>query len=96
MTVFQQRATTAIVFSAVMLTGLFWNQWSFHLLFLIIATGCIWEFLDMTLPNDKNKNVRKIIGASMGLMVFVSHFCYHKDGHAKVTSSVYKKPTALC
>lgn len=66
MTVFQQRATTATVFSAVMLTGLFWNQWSFHLLFLIIATGCIWEFLDMTLPNDNNKNVRKIIGAIAG------------------------------
>ena len=66
MTVFQQRATTAVVFSAVMLTGLFWNAWSFHLLFLIIATGSIWEFLNMTLPNDAHKNLRKIIGASAG------------------------------
>ncbi len=66
MTVFQQRATTAVVFSAVMLTGLFWNAWSFHLLFLIIATGSVWEFLDMTLPNDANKKWRKIIGAATG------------------------------
>jgi phosphatidate cytidylyltransferase len=66
MTVFQQRATTAVVFSAVMLTGLFWNVWSFHLLFLVIATGCVWEFLEMTLPNDVNKNLRKIIGAMAG------------------------------
>jgi phosphatidate cytidylyltransferase len=66
MTVFQQRATTAVVFSAVMLTGLFWNAWTFHLLFLIIATGSIWEFLDMTLPNDAYKNLRKIIGTVAG------------------------------
>ncbi len=47
-----------------MLTGLFLNVWSFHILFLIIATGCVWEFLDMTLPNEANKKLRKIIGAS--------------------------------
>jgi phosphatidate cytidylyltransferase len=63
MTVFQQRATTAIVFAAVMLTGLFLNEWSFHLLFLIIATGCVWEFLDMTLPNEPYKFNRKMIGS---------------------------------
>lgn len=66
MTVFQQRATTATIFSAVMLTGLFWNAWSFHLLFLVIATGSIWEFLALTLPNDGFKFIRKIIGASVG------------------------------
>jgi phosphatidate cytidylyltransferase len=69
MTVFQQRATTAVVFSAVMLTGLFWNAWSFHLLFLIIATGSVWEFLQMTLPNDVHKNLRKIIGTIAGFLV---------------------------
>jgi phosphatidate cytidylyltransferase len=69
MTVFQQRATTAVVFSAVMLTGLFWNAWSFHLLFLIIATGSIWEFLDMTLPNEPYKTARKIIGAAIGFLL---------------------------
>jgi phosphatidate cytidylyltransferase len=68
MTVFQQRATTAIVFAAVMLTGLFWNALSFHLLFLIIATGCVWEFLDMTLPDDANKKTRKTIGTIAGFL----------------------------
>ncbi len=68
MTVFQQRATTALIFAAVMLTGLFFNQWSFHLLFLIIATGCVWEFLDMTLPNETYKYWRKIIGAMAGFI----------------------------
>jgi hypothetical protein len=66
MTVFQQRATTAVVFSAVMLTGLFWNAWSFHLLFLVIAMGSIWEFLELTLPNETYKTMRKIIGVGAG------------------------------
>jgi phosphatidate cytidylyltransferase len=74
MTVFQQRATTAIVFAAVMLTGLFLNVWSFHILFLIISTGCIWEFLDMTLPNDNNKNLRKIVGAIAGFSLVSTQY----------------------
>ena len=74
MTVFQQRATTAIVFSAVMLTGLFLNVWSFHILFLIISTGCIWEFLEMTLPNDDNKKLRKIIGATAGFCLVSTQY----------------------
>lgn len=77
MTVFQQRATTAIVFAAVMLTGLFLNVWSFHILFLIISTGCVWEFLDMTLPNDDNKTMRKVIGASTGFaLVALKYYSY--------------------
>ena len=80
MTVFQQRATTAVVFSAVMLTGLFWNKWSFHLLFLVIATGCVWEFLEMTLPNDANKKLRKVIGAISGFaLVFINYLASIKS-----------------
>jgi phosphatidate cytidylyltransferase len=78
MTVFQQRATTAIVFAAVMLTGLFWNALSFHLLFLIIGTGCVWEFLEMTLPNDNNKKLRKTISTIAGFLfvlnIYTSQF----------------------
>jgi phosphatidate cytidylyltransferase len=79
MTVFQQRATTAVVFSAVMLTGLFWNVWSFHLLFLVIATGSIWEFLDMTLPNEPYKTARKVIGAAIGfLLISIKYVAFLK------------------
>lgn len=38
------RAITAIVFVAVMLGGLFYNQWSFLVLFSIIMVGCLVEF----------------------------------------------------
>jgi phosphatidate cytidylyltransferase len=44
---FQTRTLTAIVFAAVMLTGLLWNQWSFFILFSIIHFGCWWEYLKL-------------------------------------------------
>lgn len=45
---FRTRALTAIVFVAVMLVGLLWNQWSFLALFTIIHFGCWWEYLKLT------------------------------------------------
>ena len=44
---FKTRALTAIIFAAVMLTGLLWNQWSFILLFTIIHFGCWFEFIKL-------------------------------------------------
>lgn len=42
---FQTRTLTAVVFAAVMLTGLLWNHWSFLILFSVIHFGCWWEYL---------------------------------------------------
>lgn len=44
---FKTRAITAIVFAAVMLVGLFWNHWSFFLLFSLVHFGCWWEYLSL-------------------------------------------------
>jgi phosphatidate cytidylyltransferase len=44
---FKTRTLTAIIFAAVMLTGLLWNQWSFLILFSIIHFGCWWEYLKL-------------------------------------------------
>lgn len=44
---FKTRALTAIIFAAIMLLGLFWNAWSFFLLFTIIHFGCWWEYLQL-------------------------------------------------
>jgi phosphatidate cytidylyltransferase len=41
---FRTRALTAIVFAAVMLAGLFYNRWSFFLLFTVIHFGCWMEY----------------------------------------------------
>lgn len=42
--VFQTRAKTALVYAAVMLTGLLWNEWSFFVLFSIVHFGAWYEF----------------------------------------------------
>ncbi|HLK27874.1 MAG TPA: phosphatidate cytidylyltransferase [Puia sp.] len=42
--VFRTRALTALIFAAVMLTGLLWNFWSFFVLFSIIHFGCWVEY----------------------------------------------------
>ena len=44
---FQTRTLTAIIFAAVMLTGLLWNRWSFLILFSIIHFGCWWEYFNL-------------------------------------------------
>ncbi len=41
---FKTRATTAVVFVAIMLSGLFLSHWSFLLLFSIIHFGCWFEY----------------------------------------------------
>ncbi len=45
--VFKTRALTALLFVAVMLTGLLWNFWSFMVLFTVIHFGCWYEFVKL-------------------------------------------------
>ena len=42
--IFRTRAITALVFAAIMLLGLLWNQWSFLILFSVIHFGCWYEY----------------------------------------------------
>ncbi|MFN5335601.1 MAG: phosphatidate cytidylyltransferase, partial [Bacteroidota bacterium] len=42
--VFRTRATTALFFVAIMLTGLLWNEWIFFVLFSIVHAGCWIEY----------------------------------------------------
>lgn len=64
--VFKTRALTAIIFAAVMLAGLLWNQWSFLVLFSIIHFGCWWEYLKLT---EKIHNTSFHPYTKLGLMV---------------------------
>ncbi len=41
---FKTRAITAVVFVAIMAVGLFWNRWSFFVLFSIVHFGCWIEY----------------------------------------------------
>lgn len=44
---FRTRALTAVVFVIVMLAGLWWNVWSFAILFTIIHFGCWYEYINL-------------------------------------------------
>lgn len=63
---FRTRALTAIIFAAVMLTGLLWNQWSFLVLFSVIHFGCWWEYFRLL---EKIHKVTYDIYVKMGWML---------------------------
>jgi phosphatidate cytidylyltransferase len=44
---FRTRTITALIFVAVMLSGLLWNAWSFIILFTVIHFGCWYEFVKL-------------------------------------------------
>lgn len=82
---FRTRALTAIVFVAIMLAGLLWNQWSFLILFSIIHFGCWWEYLKLT---EKIHSTSFHPYTKLGLMVMgygiMLWFCsptYHIGGY---------------
>lgn len=53
---FRTRALTAIVFLVVMAAGLFWNRWSFFLLFSVIHFGCWAEYMKLVGKIDADYN----------------------------------------
>ncbi|MBO9591924.1 MAG: phosphatidate cytidylyltransferase [Niabella sp.] len=52
---FWTRAFTALIFVAVMMAGLLYNEWSFLILISLIHFGCWWEYLQL---------IEKIFGVS--------------------------------
>ena len=62
------RIITAIVFVLVILGGLYGGKYTFTGVFGVIALLCLWEFLDLTLPN---KGFRKVFGIFLGMLPFV-------------------------
>lgn len=42
--VFRVRAISAVIFAAIMIGGIVWNQWSFLVLFTVIQFGCLFEY----------------------------------------------------
>jgi phosphatidate cytidylyltransferase len=65
---FKTRAITAIIFAAVMLGGLLWNQWSFLLLFSVIHFGCWAEYQKLvTLIDPEYRHIN--VGHRYGVML---------------------------
>lgn len=63
---FRTRTVSSVIFVAIMLTGLLWNQWSFLVLFSIIHFGCWWEYLKLA---EKIHHTSFHVYTKMGLMV---------------------------
>lgn len=63
---FRTRTISSIIFVAIMLGGLLWNQWSFLVLFSIIHFGCWWEYLKLT---EKTHHTSFHVYTKLGLMV---------------------------
>ncbi len=79
---FRTRALTAILFAAIMLIGLLWNQWSFLVLFSIIHFGCWFEYqklVGLIDPGYKTINPFHKYGVMIGgygLMLFFTDNWY--------------------
>ncbi|MFT3846391.1 MAG: phosphatidate cytidylyltransferase [Lacibacter sp.] len=76
---FKTRTITAILFAAVMLAGLLWNEWSFLLLFSIIHFGCWFEYQKLIgLIDTGYKNINPfhqygVMMAGYGFMLFLTN-----------------------
>ena len=82
---FRTRALTAIVFVAIMLVGLLWNQWSFLVLFSIIHFGCWWEYLKLTekIHSTSFHPYTKLglMAMGYGIMLWFCSPAYHISGY---------------
>jgi phosphatidate cytidylyltransferase len=68
----KRRAATAVIFVVVMLGGLFLGRYSFIMLFAIVTSLCLWEFLSMVLNRyTKRDFTRMVLGVAFGLTPFV-------------------------
>lgn len=64
----KERAISAILFTVMMLAGVFGGAWSFTLLFLLVAGGSAWELLKMLTHKDTNHALgRRLVGALLGV-----------------------------
>jgi phosphatidate cytidylyltransferase len=85
---FKTRTLTAVLFVAVMLTGLLWNPWSFFILFSTIHFGCWVEYQKLIgLIDGEYNNITPfhryaIIIAGWCLMLFATNCYFHIGGFA--------------
>jgi phosphatidate cytidylyltransferase len=73
----KERAISAILFTVIMLAGVFGGALPFTCLFLLIAGGSAWELLKMLADKDTNYALgRRLVGAFLGvwpLLLFLFH-----------------------
>jgi phosphatidate cytidylyltransferase len=83
---FWTRAFTALIFVAVMLTGLLWNQWAFFILFSVIHFGCWVEYqrlitkIDAAYGSITAFHRYGVMLAGWSFMVYSSELPFHAIG----------------
>lgn len=66
------RIITAGIFVAVMLTGMFGGPYTYLLVFGLINFLCLWEFYDMVLREEGDKNrLKKLLTLALGMFPFI-------------------------
>jgi len=83
--VFKTRALSAVMFAAIMLAGLFWNAWSFFILFSVIHFGCWLEFLRL-MEKIYQQQIHPYVKAGFmmmgyGMMLFFAGEQLHVSGY---------------
>lgn len=73
-----RRGITGLIFSIVMLGGVYAGPLSFTLLFALISVLCLWEFYRMVLPNDKTpgSQSRLVLAMLCGIAPFTFSALY--------------------
>ena len=79
------RSLTAVVFVAVMLAGLLWNQWSFIVLFTIVHFGCWYEFVKLMKKIYSDRYLKYCL---LGLIYITMPLCMLID--LRLENIVYK------
>ena len=80
---FFTRLGSAVVFSAVMMLGLLWNEWSFLTLIALIMLLCLWEYFRLTtaITGRPQRPALKILTLTSGLLaVSAAGFTPWQDG----------------
>lgn len=80
---FFTRLGSAVVFSAVMMLGLLWNEWSFLTLIALIMLLCLWEYFRLTtaITGRPKRPALKILTLTSGLLaVSAAGFTPWQDG----------------
>lgn len=67
-----QRAITASVFVLVMLGGVFGGKIAFIVLFGLVGSMCLWEFMGLTFPEETPQNFfRQTMGLGLGMLPYL-------------------------
>ena len=73
-----QRGITGLIFSLVMLGGVYGGRYTFVGLFALITAGCLWEYLSLVLDRGKKRDsLRKALGVITGLTPFAGNSLVH-------------------